>query len=144
MINVELVCWVGIFVFFCLCCVCVFEEIGFICGYYVDINVCELGFEVQVFVMVCFVSQFECDLFVFEVLVCSWLLVCECYMLNGEIDFILKCIVFDLFSFQCFLIESLMVVLNVVLVKISFVICCVKDELGVFFDVVEDWVVVLG
>lgn len=99
MINVELVKCVGIFVLFCLCCVCIFEELGYICGYYVEVDVCELGFEVQVFVMVGLISQVEVDLSVFEDCCCDWFLVCECYMLNGEVDFILKCCVLDLLMF---------------------------------------------
>lgn len=138
MINVELVKRVGILVLFCLCCVCIFEEQGYICGYYVDVDLWEFGFEVQVFVMVGLVKQVEFDLLVFEKLCYIWLLVWECYMFNGEVDFLLKCVVFDLCIFQNFLIESLIVVLNVVSVKISLVICCDKDELGVLFDVLEE------
>jgi DNA-binding Lrp family transcriptional regulator len=62
-----------------------------------------LGFEVQVFAMVGLSSQAEADLVAFEELCDGWPLVRECHMLNGEIDFILKCVAPDLSTFQSFL-----------------------------------------
>ena len=59
-------------------------------------------------------------------------------MLNGEIDFILKCVAPDLSTFQNFLTEDLLAADNVASVKTSLVIRCAKDEPGVPFDVLED------
>ncbi len=59
-------------------------------------------------------------------------------MLNGEIDFILKCVAPDLSTFQNFLTEQLTSDgRNVASVKTSLVIRCAKDQPGVPFDVLE-------
>ena len=68
----------------------------------------------------------------------AWPLVRECHMLNGEIDFILKCVAPDLSSFQNFLTEALLKAENVANVKTSLVIRCAKDEPGLSFDVLEE------
>jgi DNA-binding Lrp family transcriptional regulator len=52
-------------------------------------------------------------------------------MLNGEIDFVLKCVAPDLSSFQTFLTENLTSAPNVASVKTSLVIRCAKDVPGV-------------
>jgi DNA-binding Lrp family transcriptional regulator len=96
MTNVELARRVGISAPPCLRRVRALEETGFIRGYHADIDARELGFEVKVFAMVRLASQSERDLSAFETLVQGWPLVRECHMLNGEIDFILKCVAPDL------------------------------------------------
>ena len=77
------------------------------------------------------------DLQAFEKLVADIPEVRECHMLNGEIDFILKCVAPDLPSFQSFLTEHLTSAPNVASVKTSLVIRCAKDEPGVPFELVE-------
>ena len=67
-------------------------------------------------------SQAEADLSAFEQRCRDWPLVRECHMLNGEIDFILKCVAPDLSSFQNFLTEELLKANNVASVKTSLVI----------------------
>ena len=101
------------------------------------INARALGFEVQVFAMVGLVSQAEADLTAFEGQCRNWSLVRECHMLNGEVDFILKCVAPDLSTFQSFLTEQLTAAENVASVKTSLVIRGAKDEPGVPFDVLE-------
>jgi DNA-binding Lrp family transcriptional regulator len=59
-------------------------------------------------------------------------------MLNGEVDFMLKCVAPDLSSFQDFLTGQLLTTPNVGSVKTSLVIRTEKDEPGVPFDVLED------
>jgi DNA-binding Lrp family transcriptional regulator len=137
MTNVELAKRVGISAPPCLRRVRTLEEAGYIRGYHADVNPRELGFEVQVFAMVRLHSQAESDLCAFEALCRAWPLVRECHMLNGEIDFILKCVAPDLSSFQRFLTESLTSADNVASVKTSLVIRGAKDEPGVPFDVLE-------
>ncbi|MEO1638575.1 MAG: Lrp/AsnC family transcriptional regulator [Pseudomonadota bacterium] len=137
MTNVELAKRVGISAPPCLRRVRTLEEQGFIEGYHADVNARELGFEVQVFAMVGLVSQAEADLSRFEALCQSWPLVRECHMLNGEVDFILKCTAPDLRTFQRFLTEELTSADNVASVKTSLVIRGAKDEPGVPFDVLE-------
>ncbi len=138
MTNVELAKRVGISAPPCLRRVRTLEEQGFIRGYHAEVDPRSLGFEVQVFAMVGLVSQAEADLTRFEARCRDWPLVRECHMLNGEVDFILKCVAPDLSTFQSFLTEELTAADNVASVKTSLVIRCAKDEPGVPFDVMED------
>ena len=137
MTNVELARRVGISAPPCLRRVRTLEEQGYIRGYHADINLRELGFEVQVFAMVGLQRQAEVDLSAFEDCCRAWPLVRECHMLNGEVDFILKCVAPDLSTFQSFLTSELTTADNVGSVKTSLVIRGAKDEPGVPFDVVE-------
>jgi DNA-binding Lrp family transcriptional regulator len=137
MTNVELSRRVGISAPPCLRRVRTLEEHGYIRGYHADIDPRALGFEVQVFAMVGLRSQAERDLSAFEAQCRDWPLVRECHMLNGEVDFVLKCVAPDLSTFQTFLTEELTATENVVSVKTSLVIRCAKDQPGVPFDVLE-------
>lgn len=137
MTNVELAKRVGISAPPCLRRVRTLEESGFIRGYHADVDARELGFEVQVFAMVGLQSQAEVDLSAFEAKCQDWPLVRECHMLNGEVDFILKCVAPDLSTFQNFLTEDLTSAENVASVKTSLVIRGAKDQPGVPFDVLE-------
>ena len=138
MTNVELAKRAGISPPPCLRRVRALEETGSIRGYHADIDPRELGFEVQVFAMVRLAAQSERDLSAFETLVKAWPLVRECHMLNGEIDFILKCVAPDLSTFQSFLTGQLTSAENVASVKTSLVIRGAKDEPGVPFDILEE------
>lgn len=138
MTNVELSRRVGISAPPCLRRVRSLEESGFIRGYHADVDPRELGFEVQVFAMIRLSSQAERDLAAFEARCRDWPLVRECHMLNGEIDFILKCVAPDLSTFQSFLTEGLTSAPNVASVKTSLVIRCAKDEPAVPFDIYEE------
>ena len=89
-------------------------------------------------------SQAEADLSAFEALCRDWPLVRECHMLNGEVDFVLKCVAPDLSSFQSFLTEKLTTAENVGSVKTSLVIRVAKDTPGVPFDVLETRVMAAG
>jgi len=137
MTNVELAKRVGISAPPCLRRVRTLEEAGYIRGYHAKVDTRELGFEVQVFAMVGLQSQAEADLSRFEGRCRAWHLVRECHMLNGEVDFILKCVAPDLSTFQSFLTEELLRAENVASVKTSLVIRCAKDDPGVPFDVLE-------
>ena len=137
MTNVELAKRVGISAPPCLRRVRSLEEAGYIRGFHADVDARALGFEVQVFAMVGLHSHAETDLSAFEAKCADWPLVRECHMLNGEIDFILKCVAPDLSSFQSFLTGQLTSAENVASVKTSLVIRGAKDEPGVPFDVLE-------
>ena len=137
MTNVELARRVGISAPPCLRRVRTLEEQGFIRGYHAKVDARELGFEVQVFAMVGLQSQAEADLSAFEARCRAWSLVRECHMLNGEVDFILKCVAPDLLTFQRFLTEELTAAKNVGSVKTSLVIRAAKVEPGVPFDILE-------
>lgn len=138
MTNVELARRVGISAPPCLRRVRSLEEAGLIRGYHAEIDTRELGFEVQVFAMVGLDSQAEAALAAFEDRCRAWPLVRECHMLNGEVDFMLKCVAPDLSSFQSFLTGELLTTPNVASVKTSLVIRVAKDTPGVPFDVLED------
>ncbi|MEL6550025.1 MAG: Lrp/AsnC family transcriptional regulator [Pseudomonadota bacterium] len=137
MTNVELARRVGISAPPCLRRVRTLEEAGFIRGYHAEVDARALGFEVKVFAHVGLNSQAEADLSAFEARCRDWPLVRECHMLNGEVDFILKCVAPDLSTFQSFLTEDLLTAPNVAQVKTSLVIRGAKDEPGVPFDVLE-------
>lgn len=137
MTNVELAKRVGISAPPCLRRVRTLEESGLIRGYHADVDARELGFEVKVFAMVGLHSQAEVDLSAFEAQCVEWPLVRECHMLNGEIDFILKCVAPDLTTFQTFLTNHLTAAENVASVKTSLVIRGAKDLPGVPFSILE-------
>ncbi len=138
MTNVELAKRVGISAPPCLRRVRALEENGYIRGYHAEVNARELGFEVQVFAMVGLESQAEVELSAFEEKCRQWPLVRECHMLNGEVDFILKCAAPDLSTFQSFLTGDLLTTPNVANVKTSLVIRGAKDTPGVSFKVLEE------
>ena len=138
MTNVELAKRVGISAPPCLRRMRTLEEAGYIRGYFARVDSRELGFEVQVFAMVGLVSQAETDLAAFEERCREWPLVRECHMLNGEVDFILKCVAPDLSTFQSFLTGELTSADNVASVKTSLVIRAAKEEPGVPFDILEE------
>jgi DNA-binding Lrp family transcriptional regulator len=138
MTNVELAKRVGISAPPCLRRVRALEEQGFINGYHAQVDARALGFEVQLFAMVGLQSQAESDLRAFEGRCREWPLVRECHMLNGEVDFMLKCVAPDLSTFQSFLTEDLLCAENVGSVKTSLVIRGSKDDPGVPFEVLEE------
>ncbi len=105
MTNVELARRVGISAPPCLRRVRSLEEAGFIKGYRGLLDEKMLGFEVTMFAMVHLSSQAETDLAAFEGFVRSQPIVRECWMLSGEIDFILKCVAPNLTTFQAFVAE---------------------------------------
>jgi DNA-binding Lrp family transcriptional regulator len=103
--NVELARRVGISAPPCLRRMRALEEAGFIKGYRALLDEKLLGYEVTIFAMVHLASQAEPDLLAFENFVKAQPLVRECWMLSGEIDFILKCVAPDLRRFQAFIAE---------------------------------------
>lgn len=119
MTNVELASKVGITSPPCLRRVRALEESGIIDGYCALVDEKKAGFDVTAFAMVGLHRQSEADLVAFEERVSAWPLVRECYMLSGEIDFILKCVAVDLGAFQSFIIEELTSAPNVDSVKTS-------------------------
>jgi len=103
--NVELSQRVGVSPPPCLRRVRVLELAGYIKGYRALLDEKLLGFEVTVFAMVHLSSQAEADLESFEEFVRKEPLVRECWLLSGEIDFVLKCVAPDLKKLQGFVAE---------------------------------------
>lgn len=124
--NVELASRVGISAPPCLRRVRALEEAGYIRGYRALLDEKKLGYEVTVFAMVHLASQAEADLVGFEEFVRAQPLVRECWMLSGEIDFVLKCVAPDLKTFQAF-VEKLTAAPNVRNVKTSLTLRNSKD-----------------
>ena len=129
--NIDLAESVGITAPPCLRRVRALEEAGFIRGYHADLDPESMGYGLTVFAMVGLHSQAESDLKAFEALVTKWPMVRETYMLNGEIDFILKIVARDLAQFQTFLTSKLTPAPNVDSVKTSLSIRCAKKLHGV-------------
>ncbi len=100
--NVELAKRVGISPPPCLRRVRTLEEEGYIQGYRGLLDPRRLGFDVTVFASVHLSSQADADLRAFEDFVRGEPLVRECWMLSGEVDFILKCVAPDMATFQDF------------------------------------------
>jgi DNA-binding Lrp family transcriptional regulator len=127
MTNVELAKRVGISAPPCLRRVRALEEEGIIKGYRTLLDEATLGYEVTVFAMVNLVSQAGADLAAFEAFVRSQPLVRECWMLSGDIDFVLKCVAPDLKAFQAFHTE-LTAAPSVRNVKTALTLRSTKDE----------------
>ena len=103
--NQDLADHIGLSPSPCLRRVRALEEAGYIKGYRALLDEKLLGYEVTVFAMVHLTSQAEADLNAFEDFVRKAPLVRECWMLSGEIDFVLKCVAPDLKTFQAFVAE---------------------------------------
>jgi DNA-binding Lrp family transcriptional regulator len=131
MTNVELAQMVGLTAPPCLRRVRALEESGVIRSYHADLDAAKLGYGITVFAMVSLRSQAESDLKSFEDYVGQLPEVRECYMLNGEIDFLLKVVARDLQSFQSFLTAHLTSAPNVTSVKTSLTIRTAKQLSGI-------------
>jgi len=132
--NVELARQVGISAPPCLRRVRALEEEGYIRGFHAEVDAAKVGYEITVFAMVGLHSQAEGDLQAFERRCQGWPLVRECFMLNGEIDFILKVVARDLKQFQTFLTTELTPAPNVESVKTAFSIRSAKNAPIVPFE----------
>ena len=131
--NVELAHRVGISAPPCLRRMRSLEEAGFIKSYRALLDEKLLGYDVTVFAMVHLASQTDADLAAFEAFVRSKPVVRECWMLSGEIDFILKCVAPDLRTFQAFVAE-LTAAPHVRNVRTSLVLKMAKDAAVVPFE----------
>lgn len=131
MTNVDLAKRAGISAPPCLRRVRALEKSGFIRGYHADIDPAMLGYGVTVFAFVGLTSQAEADLVRFEEQVASWPLVRECFMLQGETDFLLKVVAEDLESYNSFLTHELTAAENVAHVRSAITIRHSKQEFGV-------------
>jgi DNA-binding Lrp family transcriptional regulator len=126
MTNVELARRVGISAPPCLRRVRALEQAGYIKGYRALLDEKRLGFEVMLFAMVHLSSQADADLVAFENFVRGEPLVRECWMLSGEVDFLLKCVAPNLVTMQNF-VAMLTAAPNVRNVKTSLTLRNSKD-----------------
>lgn len=137
MTNVDLADNAGISAPPCLRRVRTLEESGFIRGYHADVNSEMLGYSVVVFAFVGLQSQAESDLVAFEEQVANWPLVRECFMLQGETDFLLKVVARDLESYNKFLTQELTAATNVANVKSALGVRNSKHDFGVPIDLTD-------
>ena len=101
------------------------------CGYHAELDPRALSFNVTVFAHVGLSSQAEQDLETFESLVAEWPEVRECFMLAGDIDFLLKVVAEDWGAYQEFVTTKLTAAPNVSQVKSSLSIRKSKFRPGV-------------
>ncbi len=129
--NVELAQRAGISPPPCLRRVRALEKAGIIGGYRAVLDQKLLGYDVTMFAMVGLHSQAEADLIAFERRVSELPVVRECYMLSGEVDFLLKCVAPDLATAQDFVINELTALPNVDSVKTTLTLRQSKAEAAI-------------
>ena len=98
------------------------EDKGYIDGFRANINPEKLGFDLTAWIFISLKNQNEESLNSFEKLVWGWENIRECYMLNGEIDFILKCVSKNMSEFNNFLTKNITSNNNISSVKTAFMI----------------------
>ncbi len=125
--NVELARRVGLSAPPCLRRVRALEESGVIKAYRALLDPKMLGYEVVCFAMVQLASQKQSDLAAFQARVKDWPAVRECWVLSGDIDFILKCVATNLAAFQGF-VGELTELPNVRNVRTALTLDLIKDE----------------
>jgi DNA-binding Lrp family transcriptional regulator len=107
------------------------EKAGYIRGYHADLDMKMLGYELTAYAFVGLSSQAKSDIDAFEEQMRAWPIVRECWMLSGEVDFLLRCVAHDLSEFQSFVTEKLTAAKNVASVKTALAIRASKREFGV-------------
>lgn len=113
MTNVELAGRIGISAPPCLRRVRAIEQQGVIRGYHADVAPAALGYTSLAIVQVLLVNHAEGELRKFEELVESWPEVRECYMVAGEVDYILKIVAGNWDEYQRFLTSRLVSAPNI-------------------------------
>ena len=68
---------------------------GFIRGYHADLDAQRLGFRATAYLLVTLIAQTSSAIADFEKRIVTYPNVRECYALNGEADFLLKCVARD-------------------------------------------------
>lgn len=115
--NVELAEKIGISAPPCLRRVKALEDAGYIAGYQARLAPDLMGYPLVVFATVSLSSHTELDVAAFHAKVESWPEIRDCWMLAGDIDYLLRITARDWNHYQDFLTNSLMAVPNVHQVK---------------------------
>tara|TARA_B100001175_G_scaffold208636_1_gene177125 strand:+ start:479 stop:949 length:471 start_codon:yes stop_codon:yes gene_type:complete len=102
------------------------EKNGFIDGFRANLDPSKLGYDLTAWIFISLKNQNEESLNTFEKLVWGWETIRECYMLNGEVDFILKCVSKNMSEFNDFLSQNITSNENVLSVKTAFAIKSTK------------------
>ena len=98
------------------------EKKGYIENITANLDAEKLGFDLTAWIFISLKNQNEESLGSFEKMVWGWEPIRECFMLNGEIDFILKCVVKNMNEFNDFLTTQVTPNENILSVKTAFVI----------------------
>ena len=83
------------------------EKNGFIDGFRANLDPSKLGYDLTAWIFISLKNQNEESLNSFEKLVWGWETIRECYMLNGEVDFILKSVSKNMSEFKDFLSQNI-------------------------------------
>jgi len=102
------------------------EKKGFIDGFRANLDPSKLGYDLTAWIFISLKNQNEESLNSFEKLVWGWETIRECYMLNGEVDFILKSVSKNMSEFNDFLSKKITSNENVLSVKTAFAIKATK------------------
>ena len=102
------------------------EKNGFIDGFRANVDSSKLGYDLTAWIFISLKNQNEESLNTFEKLVWGWETIRECYMLNGEVDFILKSVSKNMAEFNDFLSQKITSNDNVLSVKTAFAIKATK------------------
>ena len=103
------------------------EKNGFIDGFRANLDSSKLGYDLTAWIFISLKNQNEESLNSFEKLVWGWETIRECYMLNGEVDFILKSVSKNMSEFNDFLSQNITSNENVLSVKTAFAIKTTKS-----------------
>jgi DNA-binding Lrp family transcriptional regulator len=98
------------------------EKKGYIENITANLDAEKLGFDLTAWIFISLKNQNEESLGSFEKMVWGWEPIRECFMLNGEVDFILKCVVKNINEFNNFLTTQVTPNENILSVKTAFVI----------------------
>ena len=132
--NVDLAERVGLSAPPCLRRVKALEDAGFIRGYYAELDNDKLGYPCIIYVRVSLKRQAEADLQAFEAYVVALPEVRECYMLSGEIDFLLKVVAPTIDAWRSFQTAKLKPLRNIASLKTSLSFIVSKSLPGVPVD----------
>ena len=102
------------------------EKNGFIDGFRANLDPSKLGYDLTAWIFISLRNQNEESLNTFEKQVWGWETIRECYMLNGDVDFILKCVSKNMVEFNEFLSQNITSNENVLSVKTAFAIKSTK------------------
>jgi len=103
------------------------EKNGFIDGFRANLDPSKLGYDLTAWIFISLKNQNEESLNSFEKLVWGWETIRECYMLNGDVDFILKSVSKNMSEFNDFLSQNITSNENVLSVKTAFAIKTTKS-----------------
>ncbi len=132
--NINLSKKVGISAPPCLRRVKALEDAGYIDSYHAHLNSAALGYGVTIFAMVTLKSQAEEDIEAFEKHVKNLPMVRECYLIAGDVDFILRIVAKSWDEYQNLFKSELSCAANVQQIKSLMTLKTSKNECGVPVD----------